>query len=128
MSEEIYLAEIYWEDDINEETIRVPLMAFETLPDAEDYCDKCSEEKQRIQKELKAYWEEHKPEYDKLTNRISEIIYAGGNMLESPEHKRQRDLANPAVLIENSHKYHPMPIYEVMNLTYETTPIDFVPQ
>ena len=123
---EIWIAEVYWEDHINEESVRIPLKAFGTLNQSEDYCDKCSEEKQRIQKELKEYWDIHKAEYDKLQTKIRKILINKENMVDSNAHKRQCELTDESIKIEKSHKHHPtLPIYQDMDLTYESTPLEY---
>lgn len=125
---EIYLVEIYWEDYINEDTIRIPLMAFETLPDAEEYCDKCSAEKQRIQTELKAYWDKHQAERDRLVKSQREKLLNGTYVKGNDEELRTQEIFKGSKAIEDSHEYHDLPIYQDMDLTYESTPIDYVSQ
>ena len=119
------MVEIYWDDFINEDVIRIPMRAFTTIELAEDFASKCTEEKQRIDNSLQVYWMEYRPEYDALSKEIRALLMRRESLLDSTAHIRQGEIRDKGKEIEASHKYHPdLHVYQGMELLYEITPLE----
>jgi hypothetical protein len=126
----VYLVEYNNFDEINEEHIHYPMKAFVSETDAEVYAQQCRDELDRIQFELGVYWDEHKEEYEELCRKQRNDMRQGHMeswQKDSKEELRKQSLMDAAVLIENSHKFHPdYPVYLESDIQYEVTPLELV--
>ena len=123
-NKEIYMVEAF-NDNYDEGEVRIPLVTFMSMDDAEDHAGLCADEATRIQSDLKAYWKKHNPEMQRLTDKMRSELHNKTYKKGSPDELRRVELFTGAKEIENSHKYHPdLPIYDNLEVHYEITPIE----
>ena len=122
---EIYLVEKYHHDYMNEDEIRIPLIAFTNIKDAQDYADLCTNETKRIQTKLKEYWKKHEDQERESATRLRIALHTGTYEIGCPDEVKRNEIFEGAKAIEESHKYHPhLTIWESMNVDYKITVIE----
>jgi len=126
-TKKIYLVEYYHHDWDNEDEVREPLMAFVDRDKAGIFAGLCEVEKNRIQESLEAYWMEHQPERDSISNVLREMLHNGIYHKGSEWETRQNEIMAGAQIIEKSHKYHPdWSVFQDSDIEYEVNTIELV--